>query len=461
MKAKIIPISKKRNLLLSSFNIAPIEWRRIKTIDNKKLSSSEIELLWTIHRLGISHNSNEIQLSYSYLRDTCGLGVSQRQLNRYLHKLASTKIIDFDVKNISNSYEKKLFIKIDFEVLENLMSVKFDRQICQSNMSEYIKDSNKQQNIETGERVFNSLSPVSSSQESNNFIQEFIKENTDEQQEKSVNVTKPRIRILALSEKIKKEEMIGLKQKTLSCQTNDTQMIISSSVLKQPDLTEQIHEHQVTELYNTNNLDRNDSNNSSILIKAILNNFNITVANKLLNCIKYDYIKDEHKMRLTIESKLTISKYEKRHLKQLIRNIYNNDVNIVCLIPATNKKAKVININDFKEETTENNSNDIVKAKPLWLSVKANLIKKHGKILVHSWFDRMEVEEFDNKITFKTSDFIANYITGNFLSTLQEISKKLEIIFCFIGENQNQASKREIIEINENGIYSVNKKLIE
>ncbi len=402
MKAQVIPLRK--NFNLSRFNVAPVEWRKIRTNDDKKLSSSEIELLWTIHRLAMHHHTNNLELSYSVLSRECGLEVSQRQLNRYLHKLSSTSIIDFYTRRSVVNYDKKLIIKIDFEILENLMTVRFDSQVCQSNMTGYNIDKNKLKNKEIEDSSYRAISSIS------------------------------------------KKERIKNKKEKVPKQSNDLTCHPERAASHSDCSTEKPNE-ETMKAY-----DWEDP--AKKLDLAISKSFDTQMVTTLTTDINYLHIPKRNTLQLILKKKLAISEQDQTRLKQLIRDIYGNDIK-TALVRFYDKKAKVVKIPQLTEKVANNNHEppkiNNPTEKPLTKKTIASLAERYEIALIDSWFNRMQITEDINNITFEASDTVIDYVTNNFLSGLTKASDELKVIFTFLAKNR--FGEIRLTEISEKGKF--------
>lgn len=429
MKAKIIPFRK--NINLSRFNVAPAEWRKIRTSGDKKLSSSEIELLWTIYRLATHHRTDNLQLSYAVLGKECALDTSQRTLNRYLHKLSSTGIIQFYTTKSAVNYDKILTIKIDFEILENPLSVRFGSQVCQSNLTGYNKDKNKPKSKEEEERDIIYLSSSSKKERNKNKKEKEVEADphchSDEQCQ--IEETQP--------------------------QNNDQ----SNGLLCYPEgaasHSDYPNEKQEEEAMKAHDL----GDPSKKLDLAIASNFNTAIAQELSDCVDFRYSENENKMRLFFKEKLAISEQNKGLLRQLIKSVYGDNVEIVCKLPKADR-ADVISLvqEEFSSnERIQSNTADFSQNR-LWRKGEGILVAVHGKVPINDWFPRMKITEEGDKIIFDTSDSNVEQATRRFQSTLMKVSGEIERTLRFIGRSQVQAGKVDIIEITKDAMYTINQK---
>lgn len=426
MKAKIITFRK--NINLSRFNVAPAEWRKIRTSGDKKLSSSEIELLWTIYRLATHHRTDNLKLSYAVLGKECALDTSQRTLNRYLHKLSSTGIIEFYTTKSAVNYDKILTIKIDFEILENPLSVRFGSQVCQSNLTGYNKDKNKPKSKEEEERDIIYLSSSSKKERNKN----------------------------------KKEKEVEADPHCYSdeqCQIEETQPQNnnqSNGLLCYPEgaasHSDYPNEKQEEEAMKAHNL----GDPSKKLDLAIASNFDTAMAQEVSDCIDFRYSENENKMRLVMKEKLAISEHDKSTLRQLIKEIYGDNTEIVCVIPSA-KKAEVLRFPTAQGQQ----QNDNPSVNPLWQKALGMLVQTHGKELINAWFARMNITEESDGITFDTSDSAVAYVTSKFQSTLMKISGEVGRTLRFVGKSKAQAGKVDIIEITKDAMFTIKQKIEE
>jgi hypothetical protein len=82
---------------------------------------------------------------------------------------------------------------------------------------------------------------------------------------------------------------------------------------------------------------------------AIVRNFDTATAQELTIHVGYDYIAAENKMRLSFKKKLVVSEHNKNRLKQLIKDIYGDDTEIVTTAQNA-KKADVVKITRSQEK---------------------------------------------------------------------------------------------------------------
>lgn len=413
MKAKIIPLRK--NINLSRFNVAPAEWRKIRTSGDKKLSSSEIELLWTIYRLATHHRTDNLKLSYAVLGKECALDTSQRTLNRYLHKLSSTGIIEFYTTKSAVNYDKILTIKIDFEILENPLSVRFGSQVCQSNLTGYNKDKNKLKSKEEEERDIIYLSSSSK------------KERNKNKKEKEVEA----------DPHCYSDEQCQIEE--IQPQNNDQSnglLCYPEGAASHSDYPNEKQEEEAMKAYDWEEPARK-------LDLAISSNFDTAMAQELASCIEYRYSEPEHKMRLFFKEKLAISEQNKGLLRQLIKGVYGDNVEIVCVLPQVQKIDPIV-------------KNQLLNATENMQKIRDDLSVVYGKPLVDSWLAKVKFIENESGVIFDTSDFVAENIVNRFSLTLQKSSKSIGLPIKLRGESKALVGRVYNWEINENGVYNVN-----
>ena len=413
MKAKIIPFRK--NINLSRFNVAPAEWRKIRTSGDKKLSSSEIELLWTIYRLATHHRTDNLKLSYAVLGKECALDTSQRTLNRYLHKLSSTGIIQFYTTKSSVNYDKILTIKIDFEILENPLSVRFGSQVCQSNLTGYNKDKNKPKSKEEEERDVIYLSSSSKKERNKNKKEKDVEADShchsDEQCQ--IEETQPQ----------NNDQSNGL-------------LCYPEGAASHSDYHNEKQEEEAVKAYDW-------EEPAKKLDLAIASNFDTAMAQELASCIEYRYSEPEHKMRLFFKEKLAISEQNKGLLRQLIKGVYGDNVEIVCVLPQVQKSASIA-------------GNELSNATENMQKIRDDLFVVYGKQLVDSWLANVKFIENESGVIFDTSDFVAENIVNRFSTTLRQSSKSIGLPIKLRGESKAFVGRVYNWEINEKGVYNVN-----
>lgn len=403
----VIPFRKSQEL--HRFNIIPHEWRVLANEEGKKLNDKELQTLWTLKRLAEYQQSEQLVIDYAFLIYQCGFDCSQRQMSRYLNSIKSTKIISYTTQNEAHGYKKKIHLQFDYNILENLMTTSYDSQVCRSNMVRYNIDKNKLQNKELNsfpkEKEFNSSNLKACARE------------------ETTQPKKPSADLLSFS-KGAANHADYLNEKQPNKNEKSMQAYDWDNPAKKLDL-------------------------------AISKNFDIVTATTLTTDIDYCYYDAREIMQLRFKKLPTITEGHKVRLRQLIRDIYGDNTQILCVLPKaanTNKKVTAAKITHdqekFNQQSQEQPKNEDLANNPLWQKVEQILIERYG-LVIKAWFIRTKITEGVNQLIFEASDTTANYITDNFLAELTNIAAELKITFQFLAKNRFDQIRES--NINEKG----------
>lgn len=122
---------------LTNYGVACSEWKQaLRTSDNKKLSTTELLVLWAIYRSGLNQETTEVRTTYRELQKYAKEpDKSEKQFKRYLEKIQKTGIVQFKSKRIPNNNAYELIIKVDLQHLENLLYGNSGGQKCPTEVS--------------------------------------------------------------------------------------------------------------------------------------------------------------------------------------------------------------------------------------------------------------------------------------------------------------------------------------